>query len=77
MANMGNPGIENEYNSNLAAHVLEGRNMHLFLLDVFYIYIANFISFSYFPSENPLLHSPSPCTLTHPLLLSCPGIPLH
>jgi hypothetical protein len=49
----------------------------LFLLDIFFIYISNFIPFPHFPSENPLSHAPSPCSLTHPLLLSCPRIPLH
>ncbi|EDL27071.1 mCG12966 [Mus musculus] len=29
------------------------------------------------PQKNPLSHPLSPCSLTHPLLLPCPGIPLH
>jgi hypothetical protein len=49
----------------------------LLLLDIFFIYISNFIPFPHFPSENPPSHPPAPCPLTHPLLLPCPGIPLH
>jgi hypothetical protein len=48
-----------------------------FLLDIFFIYISNFISFPHFSSQNPLFHPFSPCSLMHPLLLPCPGIPLH
>ena len=49
----------------------------LFLLDLFFIYISNVIPFPHFPSENPLSHPSSPCSPTHPLTLSCPGISLH
>jgi hypothetical protein len=49
----------------------------LFLLDIFSIYISNVIPFPYFPSESPLLPNPSPCSLTYPLRLPCPGIPLQ
>jgi hypothetical protein len=31
-----------------------------FLLDIFFIYISNLISFPGFPSENPLAHPPIP-----------------
>ena len=48
-----------------------------FLLDIFFIYISNVILFPGFPSENPLSHPPLACSLTHLLLLPCPGIPLH
>jgi hypothetical protein len=37
---------------------------------IFFIYISNFITFPYFPSKKPL-------SLTYPLPLPCPGIPLH
>jgi hypothetical protein len=48
------------------------------LLDIFFIYISNVIPFLGFPSENLLSPPlPSPCSRIHPLLLSCPGIPLH
>ena len=30
---------------------------------------------SWFPLQNPLSHPSSPCSLTHPLLRPCPGIP--
>jgi hypothetical protein len=50
----------------------------LFLLDIFFIYISNVIPFPpHFPSKSSLSHPPSPCSPTHPLLLPCPGIPLH
>jgi hypothetical protein len=45
------------------------------LLDIFFIYISNVIAFPPFLSETPY---PIPLfLLTHPLLLPCPGIPLH
>jgi hypothetical protein len=47
-----------------------------FLLDIFFIYISNAISFPTFLSKNPLSPPPSPCCPTQPLLLSGPGIPL-
>jgi hypothetical protein len=47
------------------------------ILDIFFIYISNVIPFPDFPSKNPLSNLPSPCSTTHPLLLPCPGIPLH
>jgi hypothetical protein len=43
-----------------------------FLLDIFFIYISNVISFPGFPSEKFLLPIPSPCSPTHPLILSSP-----
>jgi hypothetical protein len=49
----------------------------LFILDIFFIYISNVIPFPGFPSKNPLSHSSSPSSPTHPLLLPGPGIPLH
>ena len=51
-------------------------NSGWFLLDVFFTYIASFIPFPHFPSEIPLSH-PYSCSLTHPLLLPYPNIPLH
>jgi hypothetical protein len=52
------------------------------LLDIFFIYISNVILFTgLLPHKAP--YPPSPCLYegaplpTHPLLLSCPGIPLH
>jgi hypothetical protein len=48
-----------------------------FLLNTFLIYISNVIPFPHWPSENPLSHHPFPCSPTQPLLLPCPGIPLH
>ena len=42
-----------------------------------FFYISNVIPFSHFTSENPLFHSPFPCSPTQSFLLSCPGIPLH
>jgi hypothetical protein len=52
--------------------------LHFFLLDIFFIYISNFIPFPHFLSARPLpSHLPSPCSLTHPLPLPCPGILLH
>ena len=47
-----------------------------FFKDIFFIYILNIIPFLGFPSEAPIIR-PSPCSPTHPLLLPCPGIPLH
>ena len=47
------------------------------LLDIFFIYISNVIPVPAFTSENPLSPPLSPCSPTHPLLLHCPGIPLH
>jgi hypothetical protein len=38
-----------------------------FLLDIFFIYISNFIPFPSIPSENPLSPPLSPCSPTHPL----------
>jgi hypothetical protein len=55
----------------------------LCLLDIFFIYISNVICFPALPSDQTPFHFPSPCfyegvpTPTHPLLTSCPGIPLH
>jgi hypothetical protein len=46
-------------------------------LDIFFIYISNVIPFPSFPSENPLFPPLSPCSPTHPLLISGPGIPLY
>jgi hypothetical protein len=37
-----------------------------FLLDIFFIYISNFIPFPSFPSENPLSLPPSLCSPIHP-----------
>jgi hypothetical protein len=51
--------------------------MCLFLLDIFFIYISNVITFPGFCSENPLFPLPSPCSPTHPLPLPGPGIPLY
>jgi hypothetical protein len=48
-----------------------------FLIAVFFTYISNVIPFPGFPSENSLSYPLSPCSPTHPLLLPCPGIPLH
>ena len=48
-----------------------------FLLDIFFIYISNVIPFPGFPSKKPLSHPLSPYLPTHPLPLSCPGIPLY
>ena len=51
------------------------------LLDNFFIYISNVITFPGFPSRNPLSHIPSFCEgappLSHPLPPNCPSIPLH
>jgi hypothetical protein len=47
-----------------------------FLLDIFFIYISNIIPFPSFPYVNPLFPPSSPCSPTHPLLLSGPGITL-
>ena len=53
------------------------------LLDVFFIYISNIISFSSFLPQNPLSHSLSLCfyegvpPLSHTLLPPHPDIPLH
>ena len=46
-------------------------------LDIFFIYIQIFIPFPHFPSKNATFQYPFPCSLTHPLLHLCPGIPLH
>ena len=49
-------------------------------LDIFFIYMSNVIPFPGLPSGNPLSHLSSPCLYEgtpHPLLPSCPGIPLH
>jgi hypothetical protein len=48
-----------------------------FFVRFFFIYILNVLPFPGFPSENPVSHPLSPCSLTHPLPLPCPGIPLH
>jgi hypothetical protein len=45
----------------------------LFLLDIFFIYISNVISFPSFPSEKPLSPASFPCSTTHPL--SFPDLP--
>jgi hypothetical protein len=49
----------------------------LFLLDIFFIYVSNVITFPGFPSINTLSHSPYPCSPTHPLMLPGPVIPLY
>jgi hypothetical protein len=48
-----------------------------FLLDIFFIYISDFIPFPGFPSEKLPIPPLSPYSQTHPLLLPGPGIPLH
>jgi hypothetical protein len=55
-----------------------------FVLDIFFIYISNVITFPGLPSPgNPLSHTPSPCfyegtpPLTHPLLPPHLSIPQH
>jgi hypothetical protein len=45
--------------------------------DIFFICISNFIPFPHFPFKKPPYPIPYPCSLTHPLLLPCPGISLH
>jgi hypothetical protein len=55
----------------------QNRGVRYFIFLIFFIYISNFIPFPHFPLKIPLSHPPSPCSLTHPLLLPCPGIPLH
>jgi hypothetical protein len=49
-------------------------NLITFLLDIFSIYISKYTGF---PSENPLSPPDSYCSVTHPLPLPGPGIPLH
>jgi hypothetical protein len=52
----------------------------LFFIIIFFISLFTFqmlSPFLVFSSENPLSHHPFPCSPTHPLLLPCPGIPLH
>jgi hypothetical protein len=56
---------------------ISSREPFSFFLDIFFIYISNFIPFPGFPYKNPLSHPPSPCSPTHPFMLLCPGIPLH
>ena len=48
-----------------------------FFLDIFFIYLSNFIPFPDFLSETLLFHYPSPCSGTHTILLTCCAIPLH
>jgi hypothetical protein len=48
----------------------------VFLLDIFFIYISNIISFPGFSSKTPY-PSPLPCSSTHPLALPGPGILLY
>jgi hypothetical protein len=43
----------------------------------FFIYISNVIPFPHFPCKDPLSLPPSPCSLTHPLPLPCPGFSIH
>ena len=45
----------------------------LFISFSFFLFIRYFLYLLF----NLLYPSPSPCSPTHPLLLSCPGIPLH
>jgi hypothetical protein len=48
---------------------------NIFVLDIFFIYISNVISFPVFLSRTPLSLPPSPCSPTQPLPLPGPGIP--
>jgi hypothetical protein len=48
-----------------------------FLLDIFFIYISNIITFPGFPAENFLPPPTSACSATHPLLLPGCGIPFY
>jgi hypothetical protein len=48
-----------------------------FLLDIFFIYISKVIPFPSFPCEKSPIPSPPPSSPTYPLLLPCPGLPLH
>jgi hypothetical protein len=60
---------------------LEGVSKYLktliFLLDIFFIYISNFIPFPSFPSKNPLFYPPSSCSPFHPLPIPGSDIPLY
>jgi hypothetical protein len=51
--------------------------IHLFLLDIFFIYISNAIPFPSFPSENPLYSPAPPAPQPMQSLLPGPGIPLY
>ena len=61
---------------------------HISTVISFLFFFENFIRYflylhfkcyplSLFPLQNPQSPCPSPCSATHPLLLPCPGIPLH
>jgi hypothetical protein len=50
---------------------------YLFLIRYFLYLHFKCCPLSWFPIQKPLSHSSSPCSPTHPLLLPCPGIPLH
>jgi hypothetical protein len=47
--------------------------MSFFLLQIFFIYISNVISFPSFPSEKPCPFPPTPCSPTHPVPLPEPS----
>jgi hypothetical protein len=48
----------------------------ILLLDIFFIYISNLSSLLICHLNFPLYYPASPCSVTHPLWLPCPGIPL-
>jgi hypothetical protein len=72
--------VENAYhkffdiNPLFATHEMLGH--YIFIRYFLYLHFK-FIPFPHYPSELPPFHPSSPCSLTHPLLLSCPGIPIH
>jgi hypothetical protein len=50
----------------------------LFLFIRYFLYFHfKFYPISSFPFWEPLILSHSPCSLTHPHLIPCPGVPLH
>jgi hypothetical protein len=80
LANGINLIFRSEYIFSVTAEIEEETGTIFFpflLLDIFFIYISNVIPFPGMPSESPLPPPPFLCSLTHPLLLAGPGIPLH
>jgi hypothetical protein len=58
---------------------MELRLFSLFLFTIRYFHYLHFkfFPFPHFPSKTRSILYPLPCSLTHPLPLPCPGIPLH
>jgi hypothetical protein len=60
----------------LVCYLITRRVINYYFRYILYLNFK-FYPLSSFPLQNPLSHPHSPCSLTHPLPLPCPCIPLH